>query len=380
MMTERSGRVSGRLAVVCLTVCCAFSWVGDAVADGHVKGPIGYEGSLAERSQEAIIIFRESEEIGQAHEEMILKIAVAGQTDRFAWIVPFPHEPTVTPADGKLFKELYEYVRYQLRRGEKVAKSKKGFGGGGLGGAAAGGVDVLARKLVGSYDVATVRENEPGALNRWLVEEGYQQIENGDDVIGEYRQKGYVFCCIKVSDVHIVDDAETNLHPLRFSFRTGGRDGVYFPMKLTSLQQERFHVNLYVFTSRPLNDRHGPFGFERRGFTSSFSDSWKRRPLHSGGPGATVSRAPGRPDWSDARRDPYLRDVADKIPTVTELFGESFPGERFIMTSVGARYIRPEDVRAWEGDLWLFPRFGSRRAIPLDFRPGGPAHPDFASE
>jgi hypothetical protein len=50
------------------------------------------------------------------------------------------------------------------------------------------------------------------------------------------------------------------------------------------------------------------------------------------------------------------------------------------MTNVGARYIRPEEIREWDGDLWLFPRYGSRRAIPLDSRHDGPAHPNFAGK
>ncbi|MEZ6073880.1 MAG: DUF2330 domain-containing protein [Pirellulales bacterium] len=371
-MVERIGRCIFWSVVFSASAFYAFGHSRNVWADGHVRGPVGYEGSLEERSQEAIIIFRESEEIGRATEDMILKISVAGKTDRFAWVVPFPSEPKVTSADGKLFKELYDYVAFQLRTGKGVVAKKKGLGGGGFGGGE-GGVDVLSREPVGVYDVATVRENEPGALNEWLDAEGYEPIENGDDVISEYREKGYVFCCIKVSEAHAAEREEANLHPLRFRFLTGGRDSVYFPMKLTSLQDERFHVNLYVFTRRELNDRHGPFGFERRGFHSTFSDSWETWPVHTEGPGATEPRTAGRPVWSDAEHDLYLRDVAGKIPTVTSLFREAYPGERFILTTVGARYLEPADIRKWPSDLWIFPRLGSRRAIPLDARHGGPA-------
>jgi hypothetical protein len=36
---------------------------------------------------------------------------------------------------------------------------------------------------VGSYDVAVVRENEQGTLNQWLDKEGYQQIDNGEELL-----------------------------------------------------------------------------------------------------------------------------------------------------------------------------------------------------
>src|SRR5262245_11260650 len=79
-----------------------------ASADGHVKAPFNYKGSLEERSQEAIIIFDSS--TGKGIEDLILKISVQGDVDRFAWVIPFPAQPTVKEADGKLFEELFNYV------------------------------------------------------------------------------------------------------------------------------------------------------------------------------------------------------------------------------------------------------------------------------
>ena len=74
--------------------------------------------------------------------------------------------------------------------------------------------------------MAVVRENTAGALNNWLEEEGYQRIEDGEDITDFYREKGYVFACIKVDNAQLQSDAPADLHPLRFSFLTGGRDGI----------------------------------------------------------------------------------------------------------------------------------------------------------
>ena len=123
---------------------------GVALADGKVMPPRDYEGSLEEQAQEAIIIFQGSEKPGEAVEDLILKITVQGETKAFAWVVPFPNEPKVQKADAKLFEELYSYV--QARRMRKKGKPRAG--------AAAGekeelkSVDVLSRRVVGSFDVA----------------------------------------------------------------------------------------------------------------------------------------------------------------------------------------------------------------------------------
>ena len=128
-------------------------------ADGMILPPAKYHGSLEERSQEAIIIFNSSPPHREAAEDLILKIRVQGAVSQFAWIVPFPNVPTVEKADDKLFKELYDYVAFR-NQPPKAAGMKGNFGaGGGMGGGM--GVEVLSREIVGSYDVAVVREKEP---------------------------------------------------------------------------------------------------------------------------------------------------------------------------------------------------------------------------
>ena len=330
-----------------------------AVADGMVKGPAKYEGSLAESSQEAVIIVTNPPDDGPATEDLILKISVKGEVDRFAWVIPFPNPPVVEKADAQLFKELFDYVEYRL---DSQRKSKKrSFGGmGGFGGD--GGVDVLSREIVGSYDVAVVRENEQGTLNQWLDKEGYQQIDNGEDVIRFYREKGYVFACVKVSDAQLTADTAIELHPLRFTFLTGGRDGIYFPMKMTGLQQEPFDVNLYVFYRAWLNDDLNKFGYVKRGFSRKYRD-WD-------GP---RDRPNAGKLWSEPKIDPFLRNAADRIPTVAKLFAELHPGERFYLTNIQASRLEPSIVKAWPDDLWLFPYYRKPHFLPYDTRPGGPA-------
>lgn len=358
-----------RVPVVTAAAVLMFTLVADtSLADGKVVRPRNYNGSLEEKAQEAIIIFTEGDDEKSAVEQLILKIQVAGEVDNFAWVVPLPSKPKVEEADAKLFRELFDYVqmmkvgRYKgesagaVKDGPKVAADNKD-------------VEVLSREIVGSFDVAVVKEIKAGTLNTWLTDNGYQALEDSDDVVGFYREKGYVFACVRVSDVARADaDAEANaaqpfdLHPLSFTFETGGRDGIFFPMRMTGLQSEPFDVNLYVFYRFWLNDRINEFGYTHRDFHLTHRD-WDTREC----------TANGGKSWDAPANDPLLRRAADEIPTVAKFFKENYAGRRFYLTNIAARQLKPKDVRAWKDDLWLFPYYTNPKHVPDDVRGNGPA-------
>lgn len=315
--------------------------------DGKVVRHRTYQGPLEEFSQEAIIIFHDSDKEGEAVEDLILKIGVKGQTDKFGWVVPFPKEPKVEKARDWLFEELQRYVWKQTTRQRGRTKSKSKSDGGGGNGAAP--VEVVSREVVGSYDVAIVREKQAGALNAWLDKEGYQKLpDDAHDVLEFYRQKGYVFACLKVAAAELAKKGTADLHPLRFTFRTGGRDGIYFPMKMTGLQSDPFDVNLYVFSRWWVDNRGSRYGFKKRGFFLKY----REKDTTHGGP-----------------NDP----VAWDLPATTTLLKTLHPGDSWYFTNLRATGLRPAEVRKWKDDLWLFPLYTRRNEVPADARPGGVA-------
>jgi hypothetical protein len=358
-----------RLLPVVFAALLAFGGPGGSAAlgDGMVMAPREYKGSLEELAQEAILVFHPGDEKRPAAEDLILKIRVRGDSERFAWIVPLPSEPTTAPEDPALFEELHRYVQARLSAGAARLRDdvKSAVG---VTSAAAGEapVEVLSRKVVGSYDVAVVRENQPGALTAWLVDNGYRAPEAADDVIGSYRKKGFVFACVKVSDAARGKGADASLHPLRFTFSTGGRDGIYFPMRLTGLQSEPFDVNLYVFYDKWINDRISRFGYSHRGF----SLIWRDYDSPACKPNAGKA-------WTDPSADPYLKGFDSLFPTVTALFRKLHPGARYYLTNIRATGLKAADVRAWSDDLWLFPYYTDPSMVPFDAREGGPASAGF---
>ncbi len=332
-------------------------------ADGKVMPPRNYTGSLEEKAQEAIIVFTPGTSEKSAVQDMIIKIEVEGKVDDFAWVVPLPSKPTTHEEDAALFKECFNYVEARLRPRYRPGKS---------GGAKNDtplavetedkAVEVLSREVVGSYDVAVVKENVAGALNVWLKKEGFQELEKAEDTIGFYREKDYVFACMKVADTSLSKSGKADLHPLRFTFETGGRDGIYFPMKMTGLQNDKFDVNLYVFYRAWLNDHINGYGFEHRGFDLRWRDY-----------DSDACEANAGKTWSAPKSDPYLKSYASKIPELTRYFQARHPGKKFYLTNIRARGLKPRQVRNWDNDLWMFPYYTDKKMVPYDAREGGPA-------
>jgi hypothetical protein len=336
-------------------------------ADGMMVKPVvppgQYAGSVEERAQEAILIFHGSEAPGGAVEDMILKVRVAGDVRSFGWVIPFPAEPVMAKEDPALFKELHDYVEARLYARRRIAsKGAARPAAAPMADESRAPVQVIVRKVVGSYDIAVVREHVAGGLAAWLEREKFQKVEDPDDVIGFYRRKGYVFACLKVSEAALEKDRPVDLHPVRFTFKTGGRDGIYFPMKMTGLQRAAFDVNLHVFYKAWVNDKLSKYGYVHRGFRLRYRDWDTSACVPNGGKA-----------WSAPGTDPFLKDLAARIPVVTRLFQKLHPGERYYLTSIQARGLRPDDVRHWSDDLWLFPYYVDTSFVPFDARPGGPA-------
>ena len=335
----------------------------DAKADGKVVRPRNYQGSLEEKAQEAIIIFQKGDAETEASEDLILKIRVEGETDEFAWVVPFPKAPKVEKANPALFEELFKYV--ESRRTRPKFKGEGAKTGAAAPEAREGrDVEIISREVVGSYEVAVVKENTAGKLNEWLDDNGYQPLDDAEDVLSFYREKGYVYACIRVSETALGQShgKGVDLHPLRFTFQTGGRDGIYFPMKLTGLQTEPFDVNLYVFYGAWLNDRLNKFGYTHRGFELNYRD-WDSSACE---PNAGKS-------YSEPDRDPFLKSYANRLKHTKTLMQELHAGEKYYLTNIQARNFKPEDVREWKDDLWLFPFYINKALVPIDARPGGAA-------
>jgi hypothetical protein len=338
----------------------------------------GRQRTLWESYQEAIIIQDRDALTGRALENMVLRIRVRSleDIDSFAWVIPFPNPPEAALEDTKLFEEIRRHV---TGSGETSAgETPRGGGNQAAGatpseeariasrGAASGepsNVSVISRKVLGGYEVVIVRALEKGALEAWLEKEGFQGTEYaGNDVVESYRKKGHVFACVKVRDPRLVKGATVELQPLRFAFETGGRDGIFFPMKMTSLQTEPFDLALHIFGPAPIDEKESRFGYAHRGLRP-----WS--PAKSGEGDAAKGSGPGSPPGGGRVGE---RDFS-RMPGVADLLRRVRPGGERYLASIGASGLNPRELDGWADDLWLFPRYHEPGFVPFDARPGGPA-------
>ncbi len=356
--TQAGGRLGIVLAgVIFLQLCGQMHLLGDGV----VLPKRQYTGSLEEKSQEAILIFQpaDSGTSGEsAVQDLILSIEVVGEADEFAWVIPFPSVPTVHQESDDLFKELFDFVEerrvFRAKSNKSELDQSKAVG--------AADIAVHSRNVVGDYELVIVSELRRGSLNEWLEQNGYRPLPAAEDVIEFYRSKRYVFACIKYTSEALAREGKINSHPLRFRFATGGRDAMYFPMKMTGLQNEPFDVTLYVFCPSWINYDLNQFGFIHRGFRLDHRD-WD----------TTKCKPNAGKVYSTPQKDPYLQNSTANLTTVSRLFQRLYPGQGFYLTKIRASGLVPREVRQWSDDLWLFPHYVNRSFIPLDVQQGGPA-------
>jgi hypothetical protein len=117
-----------------------------------------------------------------------------------------------------------------------------------------------------------------------------------------------------------------------------------------------------VFYRYWLNDRINQFGYTHRDFHLTHRD-WDTRQC----------KANGGKAWHAPESDPMLKRAARTIPTVKNFFAKHYPNDRFYLTNIQAYRLKPQVVRNWKDDLWLFPHYTNPKMIPHDVRNQGPA-------
>ena len=78
--------------------------------------------------------------------------------------------------------------------------------------------------------------------------------------------------------------------------------------------------------------------------------------------------------WTTSFQSPSrIASLAPRIPTLKKLFQKLHPGEKYYLTNIQAFDLRPDEVRRWKSDLWLFPYYTDEHFVPYDARLGGVA-------
>lgn len=263
--------LSRRIAVLAGAVLLVSASTTQVVADGVVIPPTA-TAKVTIPDQEAIIHYKDGVET------LAIETRFVGQGQQFAWIVPLPSVPEVSPVSKGTFPTLRILFRprvihtiprfyigvillfllialIMLRRLDLLLLyvlslffcscllPSLGTAGVGVAGVSGTSVRIHDRQMVGDYEIFTISSDEPDALLNWLGQNGFVVGERQQSVIADYVAQGWKFVAVKLlrpSDTN----APTTPHPLAFTFRT---DRPVYPLKLTATSGSPCSIDLYVF-------------------------------------------------------------------------------------------------------------------------------------
>jgi hypothetical protein len=222
-------------------------------------------------SEQALITFT------NGREEIITSVHLQIDRPGAAVIFPVPGTPEVSVLENaELFSYLDQVTRPQQRIEEQLVwRDIEGLAGGG---APPGAVNVLGHEILGGYDVARLKADDPGALQAWLDENGYTPPPGAEPILHVYIDAGWKFVAVKLAPNQQANGALT---PLRMAFDS--REIVY-PMRLGALAEQPLDVLLYILADHRV---------DIPGMTTQFA-----------GPVAKLDQPPGR--FGPIFRAPFL--------------------------------------------------------------------------
>ena len=149
--------------------------IGSGVSPAWACACVGYMSDVASRArafgEKALVRF------DGGREEIVLSMAVQGQSKKAAWIMPVPAAAQVELGDATLFSGLESITRprvvvrktYWPFRDLGIMGNAKG----GVGASAPGGVDVRQQMVFGPFQVARLGGTSATAVTNWLATNGY---------------------------------------------------------------------------------------------------------------------------------------------------------------------------------------------------------------
>ncbi|MBN1256527.1 MAG: DUF2330 domain-containing protein [Planctomycetes bacterium] len=257
-----------------------FGFTAQVLADGVYIPEKAYVDYAKIPSQKALISFRDGEET------LIIESAVDTASPNLAWVVPLPAAPTeikkVTPGTLKtlsfciqpeiihdfhlfgplLFLVLSLIIWFKFLSGYTIegllyvslilvflGLLMPALGGGSRSVTTdPSGVEVIQQTEVGSYEISSLKADNPQVLNDWLVANEFTPLnQEAQTITADYIKNDWVFCVAKLLRK---DGGLSVPHPLLFKFPC---DKPVYPMKLTALAKSEPYFEIFVVADRQVS-------------------------------------------------------------------------------------------------------------------------------
>jgi hypothetical protein len=187
-------------------------------------------------SEQALITF------ANGREEIVASLALTGAGPQAAVVFPVPADAEVNVLGGKA--SLFGYLAGATApRGNQEQPEGAPLA---AGAAPGGGVQVVSRKVIGGYDVTTLRADDPTALKTFLDANGYTTPPGAGPILAQYVKDGWSYVAVKLATGGArVPDGQ--LRPLRISFPS---DRIVYPKRLDALAAKPVGTTIYVLAAR----------------------------------------------------------------------------------------------------------------------------------
>ncbi|MDG9704911.1 DUF2330 domain-containing protein [Streptomyces sp. DH37] len=213
-------------------------------------------------------------------ERIVMRLTVGGDASEAAWIMPVPGRATVELGDRALFDELEEVTapvretrrHFWPRSGDWPFDGADGAVAGAPPGGAAPPVGVVGRERLGPFDVARLTATDPGALDGWLRDNGFELPDRLARELEPYVEEEWQYVAVRLAPAR-EDGNEGDgkngdtpppvlggaLDPLSITF---GSDRPVYPMRLSRAARTPQALRLYVLAPHRMEPA-GPIGGER---------------------------------------------------------------------------------------------------------------------
>ena len=241
-----------------ITIFLLFIFPFYLIADGGFVPSHSWDSDklLSEPEQKAIILY------DNFLEDLILNVQYKGQTNSFAWIIPFPNKPDVKKVLFSLFTDDY------LKKDEKLshtplddvtrdlvlgAKARKAIleGPGGVASSI-----LKERKQLGVYDISILKPDNGASLFDWLKKNGFAlpDFERISNVFKYYTEKNFYWVAVKIRDKAQNERTRKMLNSgrlpaLHFSFKTT-TDAPFYPLYISSVNKGETSLEIYIYAQK----------------------------------------------------------------------------------------------------------------------------------
>ncbi|MCA9719781.1 MAG: DUF2330 domain-containing protein [Myxococcales bacterium] len=209
--------------------------------------------------------------------EAHIQIQYVGDAEKFSWIIPVTAVPEFSVGSEQLFTNMLAATvpSYSLTFQSDCAEMDRGgFGcsaaedsfaggtdsGGGTDGGYYGddddddgGVQVLARDIVGPYFVEVLQSGDANELYDWLIANDYAQDDDAPPIVQEYLDEGHYFAAVKLFNGAEVDE----IQPLVMKY---SGDEPCVPLRLTRIAAvDDMPIRVFFLAGRraaPTNYKH----------------------------------------------------------------------------------------------------------------------------